>query len=373
MLKTIDWFLRFFFLCCFLASLFASAQGEVRVKDITTVQGIRDNQLVGYGLVIGLAGTGDSFRKSPFTEASMRSMLDRMGIGLGQLSLQPKNVAAAMVTATLPPFVRQGSTLDATVSSLGDATSLAGGTLILTPLLAPNGDVYAVAQGPVSANGMIAQGQSASVSKGVPTTGRVAEGAIVEKDHSTEINAISSFTLQLRNPDFATASKIADTINTYSIRKFGKKIAVELDFRSVEVSRPTTVIASRLMAEVGVLEVDADFPARIVIDERNGTIVMGQHVRISPVAVSQGSLTIKVSEEPLVYQPEPFSQGETVVVPSTSISTEEEGSKVAVLRGATLEQLVKGLNKMGLRPTDITSILQSIKAAGALHAEVVVQ
>ena len=358
---------------CLLAVASVGARCEVRLKDITTVQGIRDNQLVGYGLVIGLAGTGDSFRKSPFTEASMRSMLDRMGIGLGQLSLQPKNVAAVMVTATLPPFVRQGSTLDATASSLGDATSLAGGTLILTPLLAPNGDVYAVAQGPVSANGMIAQGQSATISKGVPTTGRIAEGAIVEKDHSTEINAIPSFTLQLRNPDFATAAKIADTINAYSVRKFGKKIAEELDFRSVEVSRPKTILASRLVAEIGVLQVDADFPARIVIDERNGTIVMGEHVRISPVAVSQGSLTIKVSEEPAVYQPEPFSDGETVIVPSTQIETEEEGSKVAVLRGATLEQLVKGLNKMGLRPSDITSILQSIKAAGALQAEVVVQ
>jgi flagellar P-ring protein precursor FlgI len=260
----------------------------------------------------------------------MRSMLDRLGVGLGQLSLQPKNVAAVVVTATLPPFVRQGSTVDVTVSSLGDAISLAGGTLVMTPLVAPNGDVYAVAQGPVFANGVVAQGQGASLSKGVPTTGRIAEGAIVEKDHSTEINNILSFTLQLRNPDFATASKIADTINAYSRKKFGKSIAQEQDFRSVEVVRPEKILASRLVAELGILQVDADFPARIVIDERNGTIVMGEHVRISPVAISQGSLTIKISEIPAVYQPEPFSGGETVVVPSTEISAEEEGGKVAV-------------------------------------------
>jgi flagellar P-ring protein FlgI len=364
------------FLTCFLALLLMLQPvfaAEVRIKDMTSIQGIRDNQLVGYGLVIGLAGTGDTFRKSPFTETSMRSMLERMGVGLGQLSLQPKNVAAVVVTATLPPFVRQGTTIDVTVSSLGDATSLSGGTLVMTPLVAANREVFAVAQGPVVANGIAIQGDAASVTKGVPTTGRVAEGAIVERDHSADLNNIPSFTLQLRNPDFATVSKIADAINAFSKEKYKEPIALELDHRSIEVMRPKSVTASRLMAEIGLLKVAADTPARIVIDERNGTIVMGENVRISPVAVSHGNLTIRVTEQPIVHVPEPLSGGETVVTPSTNIEVQDPSGPVAVLRGPTLEQLVKGLNTMGLRPSDITSILQSIKAAGALQAELVIQ
>ncbi|MCA0432966.1 MAG: flagellar basal body P-ring protein FlgI [Proteobacteria bacterium] len=354
-------------------ALAGPVHADARIKDITVVQGIRDNQLVGYGLVIGLAGTGDSLRGAPFTDISMRSMLQRMGVGLGDLTLQSKNVAAVVTTATLPPFVSQGARLDVTVSSLGDATSLSGGTLVMTPLVAANGDTYAVAQGSVTVNGFSANGQAASVTKGVPTTGRVPNGAIVERDNGADINSIPHLTLELQNPDFGTAAKIADKINAYARKKFGKKIASELDFRSVRVIRPETIPASRLLAEIGLLRVDADVPARIVIDERNGTIVMGENVRISPVAVSHGSITIKITEDPAVSQPNPFSDGKTVVVPSTTIDVSQEGGQVAVLQGPTLESLVRGLNSMGLKPPEITSILQTIKSAGALQAELVVQ
>lgn len=344
-----------------------------RIKDITVVQGIRDNQLVGYGLVIGLAGTGDSLRTSAFTEVSMRSMLSRMGIGLGDAVLQSKNVAAVVVTAVLPPFVTEGTRLDATVSSLGDATSLGGGTLVMTPLVAANGEAFAVAQGSVTINGFKVQGKGTTVTQGIPTTGRVPNGAIVERDHEADINSVSNFTLQLQNPDFATAREIADRINTYAQSSFGKPIAEVKDFRSVVVSRPESIIATRLIADIGQLPVEVDGPARIVVDERNGTIVMGENVRISPVAISHGNLTIKITEDVVVSQPRPLSDGTTVVAPSTDIQISQPDDPVAILRGPTLEKFVQGLNRMGLKPPEITSILQSIKSAGALQAELVVQ
>lgn len=344
-----------------------------RIKDVTVVQGIRDNQLVGYGLVIGLAGTGDSLRTSAFTEVSMRSMLQRMGIGLGDTAIQSKNVAAVVVTATLPPFVTQGTRIDATVSSLGDATSLGGGTLVMTPLVAANGEAFAVAQGSVTINGFKAQGKATTVTQGIPTTGRVPNGAIVERDHEADINSIPEFTLQLQNPDFSTAEEIADQINLYAQRRFGAAIAEVKDFRSVRVNRPDSIIASRLMAELGQLKVEVDAPARIVVDERSGTIVMGENVRISPVAISIGSLTVKITEDVIVSQPLPRSDGKTVTAPSTEIQIAQPDDPVAILRGPTLEKLVQGLNRMGLKPPEITSILQSIKSAGALQAELVVQ
>jgi flagellar P-ring protein FlgI len=344
-----------------------------RIKDVTVVQGIRDNQLVGYGLVIGLAGTGDSLRTSAFTEVSMRSMLQKMGIGLGDTAIQSKNVAAVVVTATLPPFVTQGTRIDATVSSLGDATSLGGGTLVMTPLVAANGEAYAVAQGSVTINGFKAQGKATTVTQGVPTTGRVPNGAIVERDHDADINSIPEFTLQLQNPDFKTAEEIADQINLFSQKRYGVAIADVKDFRSVRVKRPENIIASRLMSELGQLKVEVDTPARIVVDERSGTIVMGENVRISPVAISIGSLTVKITEDVIVSQPLPRSDGKTVASPSTEIQIAQPDDPVAILRGPTLEKLVQGLNRMGLKPPEITSILQSIKSAGALQAELVVQ
>jgi flagellar P-ring protein FlgI len=344
-----------------------------RIKDITTLQGIRDNQLVGYGLVIGLSGTGDSLRSSAFTEISVRSMLQRMGIGLGDKAIQSKNVAAVVATATLPPFVTEGARIDVTVSSLGDATSLGGGTLIMTPLVAANGEAYAVAQGSVTINGFKAQGKATTVTQGIATTGRVPAGAIVEKDHVADINSVPHFTFQLQNPDFATAHHVANQVNAYSEKTYDRKIAEVIDFRSIRISRPETVSATKLMAELGLLPVEVDSMARIVVDERSGTIVMGENVRISPVAISHGSLTIRITEDIAISQPAALSDGKTVSVPSTDIEISQPDDPVAVLRGPTLEKLVQGLNRMGLKPPEITSILQSIKSVGALQAELVVQ
>ena len=346
---------------------------ETRVKDITSVQGLRDNQLVGYGLVIGLAGSGDSLKNSPFTELSMRSMLQRMGVAIEPDSAKSKNVAAVVVTAILPPFVSEGTHIDVSVASLGDATSLGGGILVMTPLIAADGAAYAVAQGPVTVSGFAVSGQAASVSQGVPTSGRIPNGAIVDKDHSVDMNAIAQFSLELHNADFKTGANVVDAINMFSKMKYGIRIAVEHDYRTIQITRPQNVSTSRLLAEIGDLPVETDVAARIVIDEKNGTIVIGQNVRISPVAISHGNMTIKVTEQPDVSQPLPESDGKTTVIPNTQIDITQTSGRVAVLRGPTLEKLVSGLNKMGLKPPDIISIVQSIKSAGALQAELVIQ
>lgn len=349
------------------------AMAASRIKDITDVKGIRDNQLVGYGLVIGLAGTGDSMRNAPFTEQSTRSMLERLGVGIPPGSVRSQNIAAVVVTASLPPFVSTGERLDVTVSSLGDATSLAGGTLVMTPLSAADGRAYAVAQGAVSITGFAASGQAETVSKGVPTGGRIANGALIERELTADFNGVSQLALKVRNPDFDTAAAIADAINAFARKAYGGAIAEEIDFRTVLLKRPEKITASRLMAEIGGLTVEADTPARIVIDEKTGTIVIGSGVRVSPVAIAHGNITIRVTETPAAVQPEPLSNGETAVEPSTAIAAEEEDSKVALLQGPSLERLVHGLNRMGLKPSGIIAILQAIKTAGALQAELVVQ
>lgn len=353
--------------------LTAEAHAASRIKDITSVQGVRDNQLVGYGLVIGLNGTGDSLRGSPFTEQSLRSMLDRMGINVTAGSIRSRNVAAVVVTATLPPFAGKGTRVDVTASSLGDATSLQGGTLVLTPLMAADGNAYAVAQGPIMITGFAASGEAESLTQGVPTSGRLPNGALIERELAGEFNTLPHVVLKIENADFATAVDIADSINAFSKRRFGKPIAAERDPRTVVVTRPEEITASRLMAEVGAIEVEADSPARIVVDERTGTIVIGERVRISPVAVTHGSLTVRVTETPAVSQPEPFSEGVTAIEPSTSIDASEEGGQVAILDGTDLQALVDGLNRMGLKPNGIIAILQAIKSAGAIQAELVVQ
>ncbi len=350
-----------------------AAEASSRIKDITDVQGIRDNQLVGYGLVIGLAGTGDSMRNAPFTEQSARSMLQRLGVGVPSGSVRSRNIAAVVVTARLPPFVSTGERIDVTVSSLGDATSLSGGTLVMTPLSAADGNAYAVAQGAVSITGFAASGQAEAVSQGVPTGGRIANGALIERELTADFNGVPELALKVRNPDFGTAAAIADAINGYAMKAYGGAIAQEVDFRTVSVKRPKKTTASRLMAELGVLNVEADTPARIVIDEKTGTIVIGSDVRVSPVAVAHGNITIRVTESPEVVQPEPLSDGVTALEPSTAISAEEADSKVAMLRGPSLERLVHGLNRMGLKPSGIIAILQAIKTAGALQAELVIQ
>ncbi|MFT3988571.1 flagellar basal body P-ring protein FlgI [Aestuariivirga sp.] len=348
-------------------------EAATRVKDITAVQGVRDNQLVGYGLVIGLSATGDSLRNSPFTEQSARSMLEKMGVGVPQGAIRSKNMAAVIVTATLPPFIGQGARIDVTVSSLGDASSLAGGTLVLTPLVAADGKAYAVAQGPVAVGGFSAEGAAQTVTQGTPTNGRIANGATIERELTAEFNSAANLVLQVRNPDFTTAVAIADAINIYAVKAYGMMIATAEDFRSVTIRRPPKISASRLMAQLGQIKVEPDTPARIVIDEKTGTIVIGSQVQVSPVAVTHGNLTVRVTESPSVSQPAPLSDGVTKTVPSTSIDFKQEGGAFAVLSGPSLAQLVGGLNRIGLKPQGIIAILQSIKTAGALQADLVVQ
>jgi flagellar P-ring protein precursor FlgI len=344
-----------------------------RLKDITAVQGVRDNQLVGYGLVIGLNATGDSLRNSPFTEQSARSMLQKMGVGIPPGVIRARNMAAVVVTATLPPFIGTGARIDVTLSSLGDATSLAGGTLILTPLVAADGQAYAVAQGPVAVAGFKSEGNAESLTEGVPTSGRIANGALIEREFTAEFNSAEQLSLQVRNADFRTATLIADAINAFSTKEFGAAIAVERDLRTVLITRPKDISATRLMAELGDLEVEPDSPARIVIDEKSGTIVIGASVKVTAVAVTHGSLTVRVTEQPTVVQPEPLSDGETAVEDSTTIAAEQEDGQLMKLDGPDLQTLVAGLNRMGLKPTGIIAILQAIKTAGALQADLVVQ
>lgn len=350
-----------------------SAHATTRIKDITSVQGVRANQLIGYGLVVGLNGSGDSLRNAPFTAQSLESMLDQMGVNVRESGARTRNVAAVLVTADLPPFAGRGSRIDVTVSSLGDATSLAGGSLVMTPLNGADGAIYAVAQGPVAVSGFQVQGRAETLSQNVPTTGRIPNGALVEREVAGSLDDEQTLVLELRNPDFGTAVRIADAINAYSKQRYGRPTAREQDLRGVMLNRPHNVTAARFLAEVGELVTETDGPARVVIDERTGTVVIGRDVQIATVAVSHGSLTVRITEGAQVSQPEPFSDGETVVVPETFVTVNQEGANLAIMGGTNLETLVRGLNMMGLRPTGIIAILQAIKTSGALQAELVVQ
>ncbi|WP_435528431.1 flagellar basal body P-ring protein FlgI [Mesorhizobium shangrilense] len=344
-----------------------------RIKDIAQLQSSRDNQLVGYGLVIGLAGSGDSLRNSPFTEQSIRAMLENLGIATEGGSARAKNVAAVIVTANMPPYVQSGARIDIDVSSMGDATSLSGGTLIMTPLKAADGEIYAVGQGSVIVSGFVAQGQAQQLTQGVPTAGRVPNGAIVERAVKAEFDDQATLTLQLRNPDFSTAVRIADAVNDYTSQRFGMRVAAERDARTVQIRRPKNISAARFYAEIENLVVEADGPARVVIDERTGTIVIGNDVKISRVAISHGTLTVRITEAPRVVQPEPFSKGQTAVEPFTAIDASRPNGRVAVLDGPDLQTLVSGLNRLGVKPDGIIAILQGIKSAGALQADLVLQ
>jgi flagellar P-ring protein precursor FlgI len=344
-----------------------------RIKDIVSVQGVRPNQLIGYGLVIGLNGTGDSLRNAPFTEQSLQSMLDRMGINVRTSKARTRNVAAVIVTAELPAFTGKGARIDVTVSSLGDATSLQGGSLIMTPLAGADNQIYAVAQGPLAVSGFAQQGKAETLTQGVPTTGRIANGALVEREAPGKLADETVVVFELRNPDFNTAVSIADAINSYTQQRYGIKVAKENDLRSVTLSRPFFLSTARFIAEVGDLPVEPDAPARVVVDERTGTIVIGKDVRISTVAVAHGTLTVRVTESGKVSQPAPFSRGETTVVPDTSIEVDQKGANLAIIKGTNLQTLVGGLNKVGLKPPGIIAILQAIKSAGALQADLVVQ
>lgn len=356
-----------------IASPLSEAMADVRIKDITTVRGVRPNQLVGYGLVTGLKGTGDSLRNSPFTEQSMNSMLERLGVSTRGLDMRTRNVAAVLVTAELPAFAVGGNRIDITVASLADATSLAGGTLVMTPLQGPDNHIYAVAQGSVVISGFLAKGQNETLTHGVPTSGRIAGGALVERDAPDLIAASRTLHLELKNPDFGTAVAIVDAVNAYTFHTDKRRLAREGGPSSVAIDVPKGTTAARFLAAIGQLTVAPDVPARIIIDERTGTIVISRNVKVSRVAVTHGNLTVRVVETPNVSQPAPFSRGQTVVTTQTEVTAQQENGNFAVIEGVDLQSLVTGLNRMGLKPLGIIAILQAIKSAGALQADLVVQ
>ncbi|MBI1210588.1 MAG: flagellar basal body P-ring protein FlgI [Alphaproteobacteria bacterium] len=353
-----------------LPTLSTPAFAVSRIKDVADVEGVRENMLVGYGLVVGLNGTGDSLRNAPFTLQSLQAMLERLGVNTRGANLSTGNVAAVMVTASLPPFSTQGSHIDVTVSALGDAKSLQGGTLLVTPLLGADANIYAVAQGQVAISGFTAQGQGQTVTRGVPTSGRISAGAIVEREIRFDLAAMSSLRLALRNPDLTTAQRVVEAINTF----IGAKAASATDPATIRLTVPQGYPGGivRLLTDIEQLRVDPDMPAKVIVDEASGIIVMGSDVRVSTVAIAQGNLTIRITEMPQVSQPEPFSEGRTTVTPQTEIQiNDSHDRKLAVMHsGVSLQELVNGLNALGVGPRDMISILQAIKAAGALQAEI---
>ncbi|WP_170361872.1 flagellar basal body P-ring protein FlgI [Ruegeria arenilitoris] len=350
-----------------------ASAGTIRLKDLVDFDGVRGNDLVGYGLVVGLNGTGDGLRNSPFTEEIMSNILERLGVNVNGEDFRPKNVAAVLVTASLPPFARVGGQIDVTVSAIGDSKSLLGGTLIMTPLNAADGQIYAVAQGTVLAGGAVAEGEAASIVQGVPTSGVIPSGARVEREIDFDLSTLTQMRLALREPDFTTASRIEIAINT----EFNRAVAIMRDSGTVELNIAATqsVSTAHALGRIENILVEPETKARVVVDQRSGTIVMGQEVRISRVAVSQGNLTLTVEESPIAVQPNPFARGETVVVPRTFAGIEEEeGTGLAEIPEATtLSEVVAGLNALGVSPRDMIDILKTIKAAGALHAEFVVR
>ncbi len=348
------------------------ARAQVRIKDIADVEGIRTNQLVGYGLVVGLNGTGDKLASSVFTRESLVAMLERLGVNTRDQigALATKNVAAVMVTADLPAFARTGSRIDIGVSALGDATNLTGGTLLVTPLLAADGQVYAVAQGALSTGAIAAKGNAGSVTRGVPTAGRIGNGATVEREVAYSLASRSTVHLALRNPDLTTAERVAGAIDGF----FGGSPAKALDPGTVEVDLAGRDVVAAL-TRIGELRVEPDSAAVVIVEEASGTIVMGANVRVSTVAIAQGNLTIRVTETPEVSQPNALAGGTTTTVDRTKIQIDDgHDKKLGIVRSnVTLRDLVASLNALGVGPRDLISILQSIKAAGALQADLQVR
>lgn len=343
----------------------------VRIKDIVSFEGVRENQLVGYGLVVGLNGTGDSVDKIPYTKESLTGMLERLGVNIRDAaSLSGKNIAAVMVTSNLPSFARHGTRVDVIVSALGDAKDLRGGTLLVTPLLGADGEVYAVAQGPVATGGFSAKGKSGSeLVKGVPTSAKISNGAIVEKEVGFELASFERLNLSLKNPDFTTAKRISDSINK-KISGVAKAIDPSTVVLQIPLDYRTNIVD--FMTKIEQLMVVPDYMAKIIIDDQDGIIVMGENVRISTVAVTQGSITIRITETPQVSQPNPFTQvKKATVVDRSDVVVKEEKGKFAIVSGSvTLQELVNGLNALGATPRDLISILRSIKASGAIQAEI---
>ncbi|MGL6211968.1 MAG: flagellar basal body P-ring protein FlgI [Paracoccaceae bacterium] len=350
----------------------AANAGPIRLKDLVEFDGVRGNDLVGYGLVVGLNGTGDGLRNSPFTEEIMSSLLERLGVNVAGEDYRPKNVAAVFVTAALPPFARAGGRIDVTVSAIGDAKSLLGGTLIMTPLNGADGQIYAVAQGTIIAGGVSAEGEASRVVQGVPTSGMIPTGARVEREVEFDFGNLETIRLALRMPDFTTAGRIEGVINA----ELGRGVALMLDSGTVSVDIDAAGMRSpaHVLGRIEQLEIEPETRARVVVDQRSGTIVMGEDVRISRVAVAQGNLTLRIDEAPIVVQPNPFAEGETIVVPRSTTDIENEpGIGLAEVSGGTnLSEVVAGLNALGVAPHDMIDILKSINAAGALHAEFLV-
>jgi len=346
------------------------AAASSRIKDIADFEGVRENQLVGYGLVVGLNGSGDNIKSINFTKESLISMLDQLGINARDGQLKSKNIAAVMVTASLPAFARQGSRIDVMVSAMGDAKSLQGGTLVATPLVGANGEVYAVAQGQIATGSVSAQSGGTSVTRGVPTSGRIANGAIIENEINFALDSLSNIRIALRNPDFTTARRVSDAINSM----LGQPAAKASDPATVDLQIPQEYRDKvvDLMTKIEQLQVQPDQLAKVVIDESSGIIVIGKDVKINKLAIAQGNLTIKISEIPLVSQPLPFSGGSTITRNVTAIDINEEvNSKLSVLdTGVNLQELVDGLNALGVTPRDLISILQAVKASGALQADI---
>jgi flagellar P-ring protein precursor FlgI len=345
------------------------AQAASRIKDLANFEGVRQNQLIGYGLVVGLNGTGDTLNNIPFTKQSLQAMLERLGVNIRGANIRTGNVAAVMVTANLPAFSTQGTRIDVTVSALGDSKNLQGGTLLVTPLLGADGNVYAVAQGSLAIGGFQAEGEAAKITRGVPTVGRIANGAIIEREIEFALNRLPQVRLALRNADFTTAKRVAEAVNDF----LGSRTAEPVDPSTVQLTIPKefrgNVVA--LLTEIEQLQIEPDLTAKIVIDERSGIIVMGRDVRVATVAVAQGNLTVTISEAPQVSQPAPLSRGETVVVPRTRVGVQEDGKKLALVKdGVSLQELVDGLNALGIGPRDLIAILQAIKAAGAIQADI---
>ena len=340
-----------------------------RIKDLIDVEGVRQNQLIGYGLVVGLNGTGDSLNNIPFTRQSLQAMLERLGINTRGQTMRTANVAAVMVTANMPIFASPGTKVDVTISALGDAKSLQGGTLLGTEMLGADGEIYGLAQGPIAIAGFSAEGEAASITRGAPTAGRIAGGAVIERDASFSLAEKSSVRLSLRNPDLTTARRIATSINDF----LGLPSAETVDYATINLTIPKNYDGNivSLLSDIEQLRVTPDDLARVVIDERSGVIVMGKDVRVSTIAIAQGNLTVTINEQPQVSQPEPLSDGQTVIAPRTSIEVRDDKRKLAMLReGVTLQELVDGLNSLGLGPRDMIAILQAIKASGALQAQI---
>lgn len=364
--------IRLVFLCLFMVMNLNVGYAASRIKDIVNIENLRTNKLIGYGLVVGLNGTGDNFGASQFTKQSMQTLLTHFGINASQMEISSRNVAAVMITAELHAFAISGTTIDVSIASIGDSKSLQGGILLATNLLALNGIEYAVAQGPVSIGGYLAEGRAATITTGIPTVGRISNGAVVERELNLFFADRTALKMSLKNPDFTTAKRITRTINAF----MAQRIAQTLNPNTIQITRPANYRGDMvdLITEIEQLRVEVDQVAKVLIDEQTGIIVMGQNVRVSQVAISQGNLTISISEAPLISQPAPFSQGTTEEVQRTQISVvDNSDNSLAVLdQGISLSELVDGLNALGVGPRDLISILQSIKALGALQAELII-